>query len=131
MGFIEPQKQYDENASLLKLIVDARDRHMTAHPDCPAAPMCVGGKTALLMQELDEVKPGEALGLLFTAIGEMSNLWTSVALLNAQLQDAQAVVEGLGSQNTELERQVAALTAELTIWEDAAGSLAPAGVPHE
>jgi hypothetical protein len=141
---------YRRYAEMLAEMVQISDEHAATEPNCGAHPLCIEGGSAMAMAAAGSNDPGYYPLTVMVAVREMSRLGRERADAEKRLEiqrrisgDLTAELERserrtaraeeeqqmlLGKIDT-LEHQLAAAMAELTVWEESADCIAPAGLP--
>lgn len=140
---MNPQRAHDELLPLLENLVRHRVEHGTS--GCSSLPLCPGDTAKAALAILQAEQPGDVMGLLLVALavigdereklriqnGLTNDVVTAMELAGERADAAEAERERLLDRLEDTERRLAAVEADLTMWEDAADAIGPVGLPHE
>jgi hypothetical protein len=89
------QRLYDKHVELIKLLIEDSEKHLSRHPDCPAAPVCIGGSTISSLRDM--VKEGEILtgDLVVVLVNELAQERKRTESLAARLEAQRQTTESL------------------------------------
>lgn len=138
MSEFDPAAEYERAAAVLYDLVDLREDHNKAVPNCSAGALCCGpAGLNLLTKQSDPIRD---LSLILTAVGEMCRMREKIAEGEAWKRDLGHQLEASGDAHEQemrearaqigsLQALVGELQGELTAWNDAADAIGPVGDP--
>lgn len=140
------QEIYDLYRDVVTAMVTSRRRHRDEHPDCGAAPLCLGTNAMLALSLSIADDPMFSVHTLLTCVGELSAALNNLAEAERRLEVQRAMTQDAVKACDEMERRAKVAEeseqalaaeldderaahgktmAELTQWEEATEHLAP------
>lgn len=143
MSDLDPGQIYQDYLMVVNEMIGDREKHEREEPGCSAAPLCMGPSSVAALGMAAVADPMFPVSVILVAIGELSKARRERDELARRLDVQRDMYAGLTRNVEQLceetdqlrgraemaEAELGSALAELTMWNDAADSIGPAGLP--